>query len=105
LRNAIIESNPKDPFELIHIIYRIAKTFDQELNTTSAVTHADDLCAWLYGAKTGLIPETRYSVNPDDEEVEALESMIMGFHSHHMKIHYYNILIVTNNYFGLHIIN
>ena len=71
MRNAIIESNPKDPFELIHIIYRIAKTFDQELNTTSAVTHADDLCAWLYGAKTGLIPETRYSVNHDNEEVEA----------------------------------
>jgi hypothetical protein len=38
---------------------------------TSAETHADDLCAWLYGVKIGLIPEMRYSVNPDDEEVEA----------------------------------
>ena len=28
LRNAIIESNLKDPFELIPIIYRIARTFD-----------------------------------------------------------------------------
>jgi hypothetical protein len=28
----------------------------------------------------------------------------MGFHSHHMKIHYYNIIIVTYNYLGLHII-
>ena len=71
LRNAIIESNSKDPFELIPIIYRIVRTFDQEHNTTSAETHADDLCAWLYGVKTGLIPKTRYSVNPDDEEVEA----------------------------------
>jgi hypothetical protein len=71
LRNAIIESNLKDPFELIPIIYRIARTFNQEHNTMSAETHADDLCAWLYGVKTGLIPETRYSVNPDDEEVEA----------------------------------
>jgi hypothetical protein len=71
LRNPIIESNSKDPFELILIIYRIARTFDQEHNTTSAKTHTDDLCAWLYGVKTGLIPETRYSVNPDDKEVEA----------------------------------
>jgi hypothetical protein len=47
LRNAIIESNSKDPFELIPIIYRIVRTFDQEHNTTSAETHADDLCAWL----------------------------------------------------------
>ena len=37
----------------------------------SAETHVDDLCAWLYGVKTGLIPETRYSVNHDNEEVEA----------------------------------
>jgi len=53
LRSAIIESNSKDPFELIPIIYRIARTFDQEHNTTSAETHTDDLCAWLYGVKTG----------------------------------------------------
>jgi hypothetical protein len=33
--------------------------------------HADDLCAWLYGVKQGLVPETRYSVNPDDTEIEA----------------------------------
>jgi hypothetical protein len=71
LRNAIIESNLKDPFGLIPIIYKIARTFDQEHNTTSAETHVSDLCAWLYGVKTGLIPETRYSVNPDDKEVEA----------------------------------
>jgi hypothetical protein len=71
LRNAIIKSNLKDPFGLIPIIYKIARTFDQEHNTTSAETHVSDLCAWLYGVKTGLIPETRYSVNPDDKEVEA----------------------------------
>jgi len=71
LRNAIIESNSKYPFELIPIIYQTARTFNQEHNTMSAETHADNLCAWLYGVKTGLIPETRYSVNPDDEEVEA----------------------------------
>jgi hypothetical protein len=71
LRNSIIESNSKDPFELIPIIYQTARIFNQELKTMSAETHADDMCAWLYGVKTGLIPKMRYSVNPDDEEVEA----------------------------------
>jgi hypothetical protein len=61
LRNTIIELNSKDPFDLIPIIYRITRTFDQEHYTTLAETHADNLCAWLYGVKTGLIPETRYS--------------------------------------------
>ena len=46
LRNAIIESNSKDPFELIPKIYQTVRTFDQELNIMSAETHADDLCAW-----------------------------------------------------------
>jgi hypothetical protein len=30
------------------------------------VNHADDLNAWLYGVRRGTIPETRYSVLPDD---------------------------------------
>jgi hypothetical protein len=71
-RNVIIESNSRNPFELIPIIYQAARTFDQANGpTASGVTHADDLCAWLYGVKTGLVPETRYSVDPDDAEVEA----------------------------------
>ena len=71
-RNAIIESNSRNPFELIPIISQAARTFDQANGpTASAVNHADDLCAWLYGVKTGLVPETRYSVSPDDAEVEA----------------------------------
>jgi hypothetical protein len=32
LRNAIIESNSKNPFELIPIIYQTARIFDQEHN-------------------------------------------------------------------------
>ena len=87
LRNAIIESNSKDPFELIPKIYQTARTFDQELDIMSAETHADDLCAWLYGVKTGLIPEMRYSVNPDDEEVEAF----------YAKRHTYCIIISTES--------
>jgi hypothetical protein len=72
-RNAIIESVSRNPFDLIPIMYQVARDFDQANNpaTTSGLTHADDLCAWLFGVKTGLVPETRYSVNPDDAEVEA----------------------------------
>ncbi len=72
-RNAIIESNTRNPSELIPLMYQVARAFDQACGptATSGVTHADDLCAWLYGVKTGLIPETRYSVNPDEAEVEA----------------------------------
>ena len=71
LRNAIIESNSRNPSELIPIIYQTAWTFDQERNINSAIPRADDLCAWIWSVKEGLVPETRYSVNPDDEEVEA----------------------------------
>jgi hypothetical protein len=33
------------------------------------VNHTDDLKPWLYGVKQGTIPETRYSVLPDDDEI------------------------------------
>jgi hypothetical protein len=33
------------------------------------VNHADDLNTWLYGVKQGTIPETRYSVNPDNNKI------------------------------------
>jgi hypothetical protein len=36
-----------------------------------AITHADDLNAWLYGIKEGLIKETRYQINPDDSEINS----------------------------------
>jgi hypothetical protein len=36
---------------------------------STAVNHADDLNAWLYRVKTGLIPETRNSMNPDDTKI------------------------------------
>jgi hypothetical protein len=74
LRNTIIESNSRDPFELIPIIFRAARSFDLEHQGAGAVTHADDLCAWLYGMKVGQVTETRYSVNPDDAEVSAFYS-------------------------------
>jgi hypothetical protein len=33
------------------------------------VNHAEDLNAWLYGIRRGTIPETRYSVLPDDNKI------------------------------------
>lgn len=71
LRNVIIEAASKDPFELIPLISQAAKAFDEANEGAKAVEHADDLCAWIYGVKAGLIPETRYSVDPDDAELEA----------------------------------
>ncbi len=39
--------------------------------TNKAITHADNLNAWLYGIKVGLIKETRYQINPDDSEINS----------------------------------
>jgi hypothetical protein len=36
-----------------------------------AITHADNLNAWLYCVKVGLIKETRYQINPDDSEINS----------------------------------
>ena len=70
LRNVIIKSNSKNPFELIPIISNTARIFDKENGFgIKAVHHADDLSAWLYGVQTGLVPETGYSVNPDNIEI------------------------------------
>jgi hypothetical protein len=33
------------------------------------INHADDINAWLYGIHQGTIPETRYSVLPDNIEI------------------------------------
>ncbi len=70
LQNTIITSNTKNPFELIPNISCAARRFDEEHELeATAVTHADNLSAWLYGVKIGLVPKTRYSVNPDDTKI------------------------------------
>ncbi len=71
LRNVIIEAATRDPFELIPLISQAARAFDEANEGARAVEHADDLCAWFFGVKAGLIPETRYSIDPDDVELEA----------------------------------
>jgi hypothetical protein len=62
--------NTKNPFELIPVISHAARSFDEEHKLkATAVTHADNVSAWLYGVKVGLVPETRYSVNPDNTKI------------------------------------
>ncbi len=52
-----------------------ARTFEaeaaEELATMNGnlINHADDINAWLYGVRRGTIPETRYSVLPDDVKI------------------------------------
>jgi hypothetical protein len=47
-----------------------ARSYDlKNKNLATAVTHADDLNASLYGVKTGSISETRYSVTSDDTNI------------------------------------
>jgi hypothetical protein len=74
LRDAILASGTNEPFELIPIVTEAARNFDSdheedETITSLAITHADDLNAWLYGVNVGSINETRYQINPDDTEV------------------------------------
>jgi hypothetical protein len=61
---------------LIPLVTSSARLFDSEHKddetmTNKAITHADDLNAWLYGIKVGLIKETRYQINPDDLEIKS----------------------------------
>jgi len=70
LHDAILASGTNEPFELIPIVTEAAKHFDSdheedETITSLAITHADDLNAWLYGVNVGSINETRYQINPD----------------------------------------
>ncbi len=61
---------------MIPLVTATARLFDSEHKddetmTNKAITHADDLNAWLYGIKAGLIKETRYQINPDDLEINS----------------------------------
>jgi hypothetical protein len=60
LRNKILAWNIRNPFELILLMRITARAFDtahenNEIILRTAITHADDLNAWLYGVKKGLI--------------------------------------------------
>jgi hypothetical protein len=61
---------------LIPLITATARLFDSEHKDdetmmNKAITHADDLNAWLYGVKAGSIKETRYQINPDNSEINS----------------------------------
>ncbi len=67
-----------DPKMLTRLAIKFDKTVedDKEWNSTATI-HPDDLNAWLYGIKRGLIPETRYTVIPDNNEAAIF------FNNHH----------------------
>jgi hypothetical protein len=75
LRDAIITSNSNYPFDLIPLMNSRARDFETEVVDILAemngnpINQADDLNTWLYGIKQGTIPETRYSVLPNDDEI------------------------------------
>jgi hypothetical protein len=75
LQDAIITLNSNDPFNLIPLMYSRARDFEAKVVDILAemngnpINHADYLNAWLYGIKQGTIPETRYSVLPDDDKI------------------------------------
>jgi hypothetical protein len=75
LQDAIITLNSNDPFNLIPLMNSRARDFETKVADILAemngnpVNHADDLNAWLYGVKQGTIPETRYSVLLNDNEI------------------------------------
>ncbi len=61
---------------MIPLVTATARLFDSEdeddeMMRNKAITHADDLNAWLYGIKAGLIKEKRYQINPDDSEINS----------------------------------
>jgi hypothetical protein len=70
LWNTIIASNKKNPFKLIPIISRATRSFDKEHEfKATAITHTDNLSTWLYGVKVGLVPKTKYSVQPNNTKI------------------------------------
>jgi hypothetical protein len=72
LRNAMFATNIQDPIEQIPLMTTTARDFDNAAQANNmqgtALTHADDLNAWLYRVKWGLINETRYNVISDNKE-------------------------------------
>jgi hypothetical protein len=46
--------------------FDLAQTESSTILQGNAITHSDNLNAWLYGVKVGSINETRYSVTLDD---------------------------------------
>jgi hypothetical protein len=87
LRNIILTSKMKDPFELIPLMRRTARDFDLAQIKKSAfllgnaVTHSDDLNTWLYGANVGLI--TRKKILCHSRQHQNLNFLQKQTHSVH----------------------
>jgi hypothetical protein len=75
LQNTIIRMNTNDLLDITPFMNSRARVFESEVADILAemngnpVNHADDLNAWLYGARQGTIPKTRYLVLPDENKI------------------------------------
>ncbi len=74
LRDAIINADSNDPFEIIPIAIAVAQAYDDahpELpDENKAIVHADDFCSWAWGVGMNRVPEVRVDINADDIEME-----------------------------------
>ena len=70
----ILNKDLKDPTELLFRALVAAKAFDdihgegEAFKDYKDTNHAEDFQLWFYGVHTGKIPETRFSIRPDDGE-------------------------------------
>ena len=74
LRDQIANSDSLDGLDLIPSIIAAAKRFDEDHHedasfTSDAINHAEDFALWAYGVSLGLIPESRFKINPEDGEL------------------------------------
>ena len=79
LRDVILMADTRDPIEIILAALPAQAQFDIDQETptegasadaSDAVAHVDDFIMWAHGVFSGKIPETRYSLDPDDEELK-----------------------------------
>eukprot|EP00957_Ditylum_brightwellii_P101694 7749988-Ditylum_brightwellii.AAC.1 len=69
LRDAIINAESNDPFEIIPMVFLIAKDFDDKNGSGDATQHSEDFALWAWGVRHGKVTETRFELNPDDGEI------------------------------------
>ena len=79
VRGVILESGFENPAAIIKLIIDAAMDFDakhdedESIGEGAALAHATDLTLWLFGVLKGNVPETRFSILPDDGELRNYE--------------------------------
>lgn len=75
LRDAVLSAGTNEPNELMIIAMAAAVEFDrinddEESFPDKAVPHAEDFMLWSWGVGNGRITETRFSLRPEDGELQ-----------------------------------